>query len=72
MEWNHLEKTLNIFLNLCVSFWIMFVGKKKFVPLPSIGQTIMQQVRLKALIVRLQLGLGIQMHQHFGSRFLID
>ena len=30
----------------------------------------MQQARSKALIVPLQLGLGIQMRQHFGSRFL--
>ena len=30
----------------------------------------MQQARSKALIVPLQLGFGIQMRQHFGSRFL--
>ena len=47
----------------------VFVGKEKSVPLASTGQA-MQQVRPKALIVPLQLGLGIQMHQHFGSRFL--
>ena len=50
----------------------LFVGKQKSVPLASIGQAIMQQVRPETLIVPLQLDLGIQMHQHFGPRFLID
>ena len=70
MDWNHLEKTLNIFLNLCKSFLDnLFVGKEKSVPLALIGQGIIQQVRPKALIVPLKLGLGIQMHQHFGQGF---
>ena len=56
----------------CIFLDNLFVGKEKSVSLASIGQAIMQQVRPKALIVPLQLGLGIQMHQHFGSRFLID
>ena len=58
--------------SLCIFLDNLFVGKEKSVSLASIGQAIMQQVRPKALIVPLQLGLGIQMHQHFGSRFLID
>ena len=60
----YLPKTLHNFLDN------LFVGKEKSVPLASIGQAIMQQVRPKALIVPFQL--GIQMHHHFGSRFLID
>ena len=31
-----------------------------------------KESRPKALVVPLQLGLGIQMRQHFGSMFLID
>ena len=62
----YLPKSLRNFLDN------LFVGKEKSVPLASIGQAVMQQVRPKALIVPLRLGLGIQMHQHFGSRFLTD
>ena len=49
----YLPKSLRIFLDN------LFVGKEKYVPLALIGQAIMQQVRPKALIVFLQLGLGI-------------
>ena len=69
--WNPLKKALNIFLNLCVSFLDnLFVEKEKYVPFVSIGQAIMFQVKPKTLIAPLQLGLRI--HQHFGSSFLID
>ena len=37
----------------------------------SIGQSIMQAARPRTLIVPLHIGLGIQMHHHFGSRFLV-
>ena len=66
------KKAVNIFLNLFVSFRILFVGKGKSFHLASIGQAIMQQVQPNILIVTLKLGLGIQMPQHFGSRFLTD
>ena len=61
-----LPKSLHIFLDN------LFVGKEESVPLASIAQAIMQQVQRNALIVPLHLGLGIQMHQHFVSRFLTD
>ena len=32
----------------------------------------MQQIRSLAIVAPLQIGLGIQMHKHFASRFLID
>ena len=38
----------------------------------SIGQAIVQATRPRAILSPLQLGLGIQMHHHFGSKFLID
>ncbi len=50
----------------------MFVGKNVDVKLASLGQAIMQAIRPRVLLAPLQLGLGIQMHHHFASRFLID
>ena len=38
----------------------------------SIGQAIMQVSRPRALLAPLQIGLGVQLHHHFASRFLID
>ena len=32
----------------------------------------MQAVRPKAIVAPLQIGLGVQIHRQFGSRFLID
>ena len=40
--------------------------------LTSVGQVIMQSVGPRILNMPLQLGLGVQMHRQFGSRFLID
>ena len=37
----------------------------------SIGQAIMQAARPQVLLAPLQFGLGVQMHHHFGSCFLI-
>ena len=38
----------------------------------SIGQAIMQAMRSRALLAPLQIGLAVQRHRHFASRFLID
>lgn len=38
----------------------------------SLGQAITQAARPKGIIAPLQLGLAIQMHHHFASKFLID
>ncbi|XP_052087706.1 uncharacterized protein LOC127724691 [Mytilus californianus] len=38
----------------------------------AIGQSIMQATRSRSLIAPLQLGLGVQMHHHFGSKFFLD
>ncbi|KAJ8358218.1 hypothetical protein AAFF_G00022320 [Aldrovandia affinis] len=38
----------------------------------SIGQAIMQATRPKVILAPLQIGLGVQLHHHFASRFLID
>ena len=59
-------KLLKIFLET-------LFGRENFnLKVASIGQAIMQTSRPKMLLMPLQLGLSIQMHHHFGSRFLID
>ena len=47
-------------------------GKEINRKVASIGQTIVQAVRPRTVIAPLQIGLAIQMHHHFRSRFLID
>ena len=61
-----IPKLLEIFLEN------IFVGKDTSLKLASIGQAIIQAARPKAVIAPLQLGLGIQIHHHFASKFLID
>lgn len=51
---------------------MLFVGKGKDLKVCSLGQAIMQATRPRVLQAPLLLGLGIQMHFHFASRFLID
>ena len=50
----------------------ILVGKDKKSKIASIGQAIMQAARPRTLIAPLQLGLGVQMHHHFGPRCLVD
>lgn len=50
----------------------LFVGKNVRMKTASIGQAVMQAARPQVLLAPLQIGLGIQMHHHFASRFLID
>ena len=51
---------------------VLIVGKGAKMKIASIGQAIMQAARPQVLLAPLQFGLGVQMHHHFGSRFLID
>ena len=50
----------------------MFVGVKKDRKVAAIGQAIVQATKPTKIISPLQIGLGIQMHLLFRSRFLID
>jgi hypothetical protein len=50
----------------------LFVGKDLDLKVASIAQAIMQATRPRGLLAPLQLGLGVHMHHHFSSRFLID
>ncbi|XP_060562092.1 uncharacterized protein LOC132721742, partial [Ruditapes philippinarum] len=47
-------------------------GQQNNVKVADIGQSIVQTCRARSVIAPLQLGLGVQLHHHFGSRFLID
>ena len=47
-------------------------GNDTSVKLASIGQAIVQACRPKSLLAPLQIGLGVQLHHHFGSRYLVD
>jgi len=50
----------------------ILVSKDVGLKLASTGQAIMQAVRPRGLPAPLQVVLGIQLHHHFASRFLID
>ena len=48
----------------------VFLSKNSGKHLAFIGQSIMQQACPRALIMPLQVGVAIQMHHHFSSRYL--
>ncbi|XP_060603948.1 uncharacterized protein LOC132756825 [Ruditapes philippinarum] len=50
----------------------IFVEKNSEVKIATIGQAIMQACIPRNVICPLQLGLGVQMHHHFGSKFLVE
>ena len=50
----------------------LIIGKGAKMKITSIGQAIMQAARTRVLLAPLQFGLGVQMHHHYASRFLID
>ena len=50
----------------------LFSGKDVSLKLASLGRAFVQATRPRALKAPLQLGLGVQMHHHFASKFLID
>ncbi len=62
----YLPATLKLFLQE------LFVGKDTDRKVASIGQAIMQCVRPRVIIAPLQIGLAVQMHRQFGSRFIVD
>ena len=50
----------------------LLTGKDIDLKLASLGQAMMKATRPKVLTSPLLLGLGIQLHHHFASRFLVD
>ena len=50
----------------------MFVGKDKERKIATIGQCVIKATRPRNVLPPLQIGLAIQMHHHFRSRYLLD
>lgn len=50
----------------------VFKGKELSMKVAAIGQAIIQNTRPNTVLAPLQIGLGVQMHKVFGSRFLLD
>ncbi|CAH3160575.1 unnamed protein product [Porites lobata] len=48
------------------------LASKDDVKVASIGQAIIQAARPQVILAPLQVGLAVQLHHHFASRFLID
>jgi hypothetical protein len=50
----------------------LFSGVDSNLKIASIGQAMIQATRRRVILAPLQLGLGVQLHHHFASKFLID
>lgn len=62
----------NTFQSLYLFLRNLFSETNADIKITSIGQAIIQAARPRVLIAPLQIGLAIQMHHHFASKFLID
>lgn len=62
----YLPASLSTFLSLLTS------EKNNALKVASIGQAIVQAARPRVVISPLQIGLAVQLHHNFASRFLID
>lgn len=73
IEMSSLQKTLEFVpQSLQLFLRTLFTGKDKDLKVSSLGQAMMQATRRRGLLPPLQLGLGVQMHHHFASKFLVD
>lgn len=50
----------------------MFVEANRDLKIASIGQAIVQAIRPRTVIAPLQLGLGVQAHHNFKSKFIVE
>ncbi|KAJ8049891.1 hypothetical protein HOLleu_02834 [Holothuria leucospilota] len=50
----------------------VLTGKTKDLKVATLGQCIVQMTRPRIVLAPIPLGLGVQMHHQYGSRFLID
>lgn len=66
------EKALQYIPDSLCKFLELVIGKKNDKKVASIGQAMMQASRPRTTIMPLQLGLAVQLHHHFCSRFLIE
>ena len=63
---NYIPETLRQFLEQVIR------KKDASLKISAIGQALVQTTRPNTVIAPLQIGLAVQMHRTFGSRFLID
>ena len=63
---NYIPETLRQFLEQVIR------KKDASLKISAIGQALVQSTRPNTVIAPLQIGLAVQMHRTFGSRFLID
>jgi hypothetical protein len=61
-----LPKSLQILLS------VLLCGNDVDVKLASIGQAVIQACIPRSVLAPLQIGLAVQLHHHFGSRYLVD
>ena len=70
---NSIDKNVDFIpISLRIFLRKLFLEKNSDTKIASIGQAIIQATRPRVLIAPLQVGLAVQMHHHFGSKFLID
>ena len=68
----HLQSLGFLPTSLRVLLELLFTGKDTTKKVASIGQAIVQAIHPRVVIMPLQLGLPVEMHHHFASRYLID
>ena len=68
-----LEENLNYVPELLRSFLDrVLAGQSNELKVATIGQCIIQLTRPRVVLAPIPLGLGVQMHHQYGSRFLVD
>lgn len=58
--------------SLCHLLKTMFVEANCELKVVSVAQAIVQDIRPRTVIAPLQIGLGIQMHHNFKSKFVVE
>lgn len=78
---DHYPTTDELKIDACLSYLpkslkdaldLMFSGKDTRRKVASIGQAIIQATRPRSVLTPLQIGLGVQIHQHCRSKFIVD
>ena len=58
--------------SLALMLKTMFPSKDGQVKVASLGQAVMQATHPRTILAPLQVGLGVQLHHHFASKFIVD
>ena len=67
-----LEKNIAFLPEALKTLLLLICPKARGIKIAALGQALMQMTKPRSLIAPLQIGLGVQMHNQFSSRFLID